>query len=311
MSMFQNHVSRKSGLAMALLASWMLTGCGATEPGMEDVPEQSEAAGMIIEPGQHHMLEAGEDLCDSAEITQEQAIRLEEEFQRLRVVRAARAAGSVTIPVYFHVIRQGTELYNGSLSPSHITAQMTVLNNAFAASPYRFQLAGVDYTTNPLWFRLHKGGAHEAAMKAELREGGAGALNIFTVAPQDGTLGWTTYPWEYNRRPGMDGVVVSYASMPGVGQSIYNRGASAVHMAAHWFGVLHTYEAGCTGGDGVADTASQATPSYGCPVGRDTCPGGGADPINNYMDATDDSCKTGFTAGQFARMDTIGATYRR
>ena len=40
---------------------------------------------------------------------------------------------------------------------------------------------------------------------------------------------------------------------------------------------------GCVGrGDFVSDTPAEATPASGCPVGRDTCFGGGEDPIREY-----------------------------
>ena len=66
--------------------------------------------------------------------------------------------------------------------------------------------------------------------------------------------------------------------------------------------MTHTFEQGCGGhGDYVDDTPSEATPTTGCPAGKDTCPAPGDDPIHNYMDYSYDSCYTQFTAGQADR----------
>jgi hypothetical protein len=233
---------------------------------------------------------------------------------------AARALGSVNVPVWFHVINQGSGVSNGDVPDAQLADQIQVLNDSYSGSTggantvFRFTLAAVDRTTNASWFNSCDQTSVEAAMKGSLRQGGSGTLNVYTCNPGGGLLGWATFPSSYNSNPKDDGVVILYSSVPGGTASPYNLGDTLTHESGHWVGLYHTFQGGCTNNnDSVSDTPAEKSAAFGCPTGRDSCTGHkypGLDPITDFMDYTDDSCMFQFTPGQAARSDAQTATYR-
>jgi hypothetical protein len=216
-----------------------------------------------------------------------------------------------TINVYWHVINQGTGVNNGDLTAQMINDQMTVLNNAYQAWGWQFNLVSTTRTTNSSWFNTCDTVSVETAMKTALRQGTADDLNLYTCNPGGGLLGWATFPNWYAGAPKDDGVVMLYSSVPGGSAAPYNLGDTATHEIGHWMGLYHTFQGGCAKtGDEVSDTPSERSAAYGCPAGRDTCNGTGVDPISNFMDYTDDSCMDRFTTGQDTRMDQMFSAYR-
>ena len=256
--------------------------------------------------------------CGTPEPTAEQVA----EADRLATLRAASAdllpPGSVSIPVHFHVINKGTGFSNGDLPSAMINDQINVLNDSYsgatggANTAFRFTLASVSRTTNATWFNSCDSASSENAMKSALRQGGASDLNIYSCNPGGGLLGWATFPSSYNSNPDDDGVVILYQSVPGGGAPSYDEGDTATHEVGHWLGLFHTFQGGCAKkkGDFVDDTPAERSPQFGCPIGIDTCRGGGPDPVTNFMDYTDDSCMFEMTAGQSTRMDSQYTAYR-
>lgn len=222
-----------------------------------------------------------------------------------------------TIPVYFHVITPDGA--TGNVSDAAIQAQMKALNQGFsgalggAPTGFSFVLVSVDRTVNATWFNATPSGQDEFKMKRALHKGGANALNIYS-STAGAYLGWAYFPSQFNARPEIDGIVIDWESMPGTSTTYAGRfdlGYTVTHETGHWLGLYHTFQGACNAkGDHVDDTPAEATPSSGCPIGKDTCSDPGLDPIHNFMDYSDDECYTQFTAGQAERMQNQYLAYR-
>ncbi|KAJ3096675.1 hypothetical protein HDU96_000685 [Phlyctochytrium bullatum] len=243
----------------------------------------------------------------------EAAVKEQMELLAANATEGFTTLAAKNINVYWHTITTTTG--TGSLTDAAIASQIRVLNNDFAGQ-YTFTLVSTDRTANSAWFnRAGPSSAEQTAMKRALRRGGAADLNVYTVGFTQGSgaglLGYATFPSSYRRNPTDDGVVLLFSSLPGGSTANYNQGRTLTHEIGHWLGLFHTFQGGCSGtGDGVADTPPQASPSSGCPVGRDSCAGGGVDPIRNYMDYSFDSCMNNFTPGQYSRIAAQISLYR-
>jgi hypothetical protein len=152
----------------------------------------------------------------------------------------------------------------------------------------------------------------DGAMKQALRKGDERILNVYYTNLPGNTLGYATFPWDYDYWQKEDGVVMSRGTIRG-GDPPYNEGDTLVHEVGHWLGLFHTFSDGCSPGDRIADTAPEKVPYFGCNPSeqRDTCTGDLLkDPIFNFMDYSDDKCLFEFTAGQISAMVDSYVTYR-
>jgi hypothetical protein len=223
---------------------------------------------------------------------------------------------SVSVPVFFHVITDGSA---GNLTNAQINAQIGVLNTGFGGgdggddSGFGFTLAGVTRTNNATWYASRSGGA-EHAMKRALKQGGDNALNVYSTSG-GAFLGWAYLPEITDTAQAfLDGVVFDWRTVPGASTEYagrFDQGETLTHEVGHWLNLEHTFFGGCNKkGDFVDDTPAQKKPSSGCPVGNDTCKAPGLDPVHNYMDYSDDPCLTEFTPGQSQRMRDAWLLYR-
>lgn len=139
-------------------------------------------------------------------------------------------------------------------------------------------------------------------------------FNIWSVVNIDGgggggiIAGYAQFPWT--------GINNTFGVV--IGHNFINRNdRTLTHEIGHCFGLLHTFQGGCSnngtgGGDFVADTPPDATSTFGCPTTQNSCsnvPSGDfygfntLDQIENYMSYN--SCQNMFSAGQKARMDAV------
>lgn len=216
------------------------------------------------------------------------------------------------IPVHVHVMTSTSGA--GDVTDAQITRQIEVLNETYSGNDVdgsatdtaiRFTLASTERIANNTWHSDRQ----STTYRSQTRDGGKNALNIWVVDFR--YLGIATFPWDYAANPSIDGIRVHYSSFPGGSATNYDQGETATHEAGHWLGLFHTFQGGCTGaGDEVGDTAAQASPSSGCPIGRDSCTAPGTDPIHNYMDYSYDDCYFEFSSGQSSRMDQMWTAYR-
>lgn len=243
---------------------------------------------------------AAERTCGTPTLSAEQLQRLSDGAHSTQ--RSACIGGHVMLSI--HVLTNGT---TGAVTMTQITDQIAELNANYAPWGYTFSLGTIDYTNNAAWHSNPQD--NEPTLTAALAVDPAHTLNLYICNP-NGFLGYAYYPDTWPENSPRNAVFVHYESLPGGAYTGYNLGRTATHEIGHYFGLAHTFQGGCTTGDGVADTPDEASAASGCPIGRDTCPSPGVDPIHNYMDYSDDPCYTEFTLGQAARMCAMIAAYR-
>ncbi|KAJ7275848.1 metalloprotease [Mycena rebaudengoi] len=258
--------------------------------------------------------------CSCATHLAADAVIFAEETFAINKVQLALGAKAPIINIYWHVVSKDKTVAGGYIPDSQIKSQIKTLNDDYAGG-MTWNLLETTRTINAGWFDgAGPNTSQQSAMKAALRKGGKGDLNVFSVGftKNQGLLGYATFPSSVSSYAKDDGVVILFSTVPGGSLKNSNLGRTLTHEAGHWVGLYHTFQGGCAGsnsnrgGDYVSDTRPEESPAYGCPTGRNTCPDMkiGEEPTQNFMDYTDDACMKRFSSGQMTRALEQLATYR-
>ncbi|KAG4442775.1 hypothetical protein IFR05_001721 [Cadophora sp. M221] len=181
------------------------------------------------------------------------------------------------IETYFHVPAANKTLEGGWVPKSLLKEQLSVIKDSFKPVNFAFDLKGTTYNLYSNWTAT----GPDLTTRKKLHRDDRRTLNVYIILTfgVEFLLGSCEFPDKITQSP--DGL--------------------------YWLGLFPMFEGwNCTGpGDFVNDTPAQAFSAGTCtlPFVWDSCPDQpGIDPIYNYMEYTEDFCKTEFTKGQIRRM---------
>jgi len=229
----------------------------------------------------------------------------------------------------------------GYVPRTQLEAQIDQLNRAFSGAEARsagyegatdagitFQLANVKYVQHDEYFQYCALANYQPVVKRAYGLDPTQYLNIY-ICNVGANLGLSWLPYQpYKSGPNKPtvptedhpilGCMVHHELIAGNNYQggMFAQGDIATHEVGHHYGLAHPYEDYCLSSmasDMVSDTPRGMRNHVGwCKQikNKDTCPGGGADDISNYMYATDDACRNHFTPGQVARMRTMISKYK-
>ncbi len=240
----------------------------------------------------------------------------------------------VTIPVAIHIVHQNGVENLGNAAVANVINELNLrFQNAApfnqttgtnigiqfcraSVDPFGNATNGITRDVSPYTNITYNNFAEDVSLKNVNRWEPKLYLNIWvikSISSFDGVIGYSSFPnWAGTN---FDGVVMQY--------NFFNSEILS-HEIGHYFGLLHTFNGGCTNynclldGDLVCDTPPDATSNGTCQgnsCNTDTNDTTGTSPfitnvndLPNYMDYT--TCKLSFTQGQANRMNNSILLFR-
>jgi gliding motility-associated-like protein len=258
-------------------------------------------------------------------------------FQNNNINKPAGVNTIVYIPVVVHIIHNGGA---ENISNTQVQTAINNINSKFAESNnYQIQFClaqrdpignstnGITRDVDALTVETME--VDDISLKNINRWPPTCYLNIWIVrdinslSMGSGVIGYAYFPSAHGQN--MDGIVIE-ADYFGI--SADNDGVGA-HEIGHYLGLYHTFQNACTNnnclldGDQVCDTPPDQTTFSACIPSANSCNTDNNDPSvnnpftsdvsdlsNDYMDYSNLSCYTQFTAGQYNRMEFFLTTTR-
>ena len=253
-----------------------------------------------LDTGSNNTSEMIEKRCGLSSPTMEEMIKTKILTDEWINNRSSRDHYAVHVLVAWHVIHATNNV--GNISTSAIEAAVQRLNLEYNEEHnIFFTLDTITRTANNDWFYLDGDlyGEEEEAMRQSTYIDPYHYYNVWSCDMSGtGAGGWNYFPWWNPEGSYWQGTTVHY-------QSVNLSSKTMPHECGHYFGLLHTFEGGCSGGDQVDDTPDQDDGDniYLCNDNLDTCPNDpGNDPVHNIMNYASDACVNEFTPGQDDRM---------
>jgi hypothetical protein len=215
----------------------------------------------------------------------------------------------VNIKVAWHVITSSTG--EGNLTDSQIQSAVEDLNQQYnEVFNFYFTLGVITRHENDDWFYFDLNenssqGSDEQQMRSQTYTDPIHYYNVWSIQTtpfENGSIvaGWNYFPFNSSEGSYWQGTTINHN---------FIFGGTLEHEAGHYFGLFHTFQGGCTGGDDVDDTPAMSDEGINsCNQNQDTCPDiEGLDPVTNVMNYSD--CKYDFTPGQAERAYAITEEY--